>query len=113
MLAIVVGAPGISRELFEQMSVPTLDPNQTLDAFASTVVLDDDRQTEWKMVDAVFRDFGKRESALLSHLLTYIDAVSRYSFRPPQKLQQKTKTAPKPEYLIRIRNDSPGTQPLA
>lgn len=111
MLAIVVGAPDISRELFEQMRA-NVNPKQTLDAFASTVRFDDDRQAEWKMVEAALREFGENETALLLHLLPHIDSVSRYSFRPPLKLQRKTKTAPKPEYLIRIRNDSPGAQPL-
>ncbi len=88
MLAIVVGAPDISPELFEQMRAAP-DPKQRLHLFVGSVVIADDDAAEWKVVRDALRDFGESESAALSHLLPYIDRVSRYSFRPPNKLRRK------------------------
>ncbi|HEX8618015.1 MAG TPA: P-loop NTPase fold protein, partial [Thermoanaerobaculia bacterium] len=104
MLAIVVGAPNISLELFKQMRAQG-DAEQSLQTFVPTVTVDDDDAAEWKIVHDALREFGKRESASLSHLLPHIERVSRYSFRPPHNLAQRKKVAAKPEYLIRISND--------
>lgn len=113
MLAIVVGAPDVSLELFEQMRVET-NPERSLETFVKIIKIDDEHASEWAIVVQALREFGETENARLSDLLRQIDRVSRYSFRPPHNLQEKNLSAVEEPRIAIKKTDrgAPATPPI-
>jgi hypothetical protein len=109
LLAIVVGAPDVSLEIFAKMKE---NDAASVAAFAESMKTDDEHAVQWLSVKAALTAFEKGKTPL-AKLLTHLPRVIRYSFRAPyaQAIEKKVRE-PRKVYMVPIREEPARPSPV-
>jgi transposase len=109
LLAIVVGAPDVSLEVFAQIKESAA---ASVADFAASMKTKEEHAAQWASVKAALAEFEKGK-APLADFITHLPRIIRYSFRAPYAPSVARKErAPRKVYMVPIREEAPGPSPV-